>query len=173
MNQQLPLYLPQKEMNARFESESLILSSALLSMQSVEDWVIPESAEVIDALSELFSRIEKKGTQKTIASAAADLILLLAHSPASLTIHVLGQMEERSSGSSVFLIQSASRQFDSVAKNHSEIDGSSSILIERIGAIFKMNALNRIFSANRLRFLISVIKESQMKINQINTGEDE
>lgn len=150
-----PIYLDEQALSERWMKEDIRVASVLATMESVESWALSGQKEVEEAFKRLSNSIETKAKQKAIGSSCQDFLLVLAYAKTSRAMHILSCLDHRFSGAGLKLVQSAV-----MLANREEFEcPEGKLMVERLDILRRIRQLSRVFSRQRLRFVIKALQE--------------
>lgn len=150
-NNQAPLNLRKSLVERFWNTQDPRLARILRWMDSTEDWMLDERADVMQALASLGQRISKSDPQ-AIAEKFDPLLDVLAYMSSSRALRVIEWLDRAHEGAlSVRLVQKAMQRQDPKAQ----------ILIDRLQALRSLSLLGQIFSPHRIGRAIELLEKAE------------
>lgn len=148
---QTPLNLRKSLVERFWNQQDPRLARILRWMDSTEDWMLDERADVMQALASLGQRISKSDPQ-AIAENFDPLLDVLAYMSSSRALRVIEWLDRAHEGAlSVRLVQKAMQRPDPRAQ----------ILIDRLQALRSLSLLGQIFSPRRIGRAIELLEKAE------------
>lgn len=148
----MTLNLRQSVLEDHWRKKDPRLSRILGWMESMEDWMLDDDQEIMDAIL-TFSTVLERSSSARVTENADRLIEIMAYMSAPRAMRLMSWLEERfPDGVSRELLNNAIDM---------QGDPTADLLVDRLDTLERLSLLSRMFSPARTREIVGILKDFQ------------
>lgn len=148
----MTLNLRQSVLEDHWRKKDPRLSRILGWMESMEDWMLDDDQEIMDAIL-TFSAVLERSSSARVTENADRLIEIMAYMSAPRAMRLMSWLEERfPDGVSRELLNNAIDM---------QGDPTADLLVDRLDTLERLSLLSRMFSPARTREIVGILKDFQ------------